>query len=76
MRAFKPNAADFLVTWHTDAMEASDLIQTCSVILAWVGHAFVYVQFTSSSHISLQTFTLEGTFCVYTLSSMFARVCT
>lgn len=67
---------DSLVPWHTDAMEASDLIQTGSVILAWVGHAFVYVQFTSSSHISLQTFTLEGTFCVYTLSSMFARVCT
>ena len=66
----------FWITWHTDAMEASNLIQTGSIILAWVGHALVYVQFTLSTHISLQTFTLEGTFCVYTLSSMCTRVCT
>lgn len=46
-------------TWHTDAVESSNLVKTGSVILAGVGHAFIHIHLTARSFIPLQTLALE-----------------
>lgn len=63
-----------LISWHTDAVEASYLIQAGGVIMARVRHAFIDVHLTTRSFIPLKTFTLERAFGVEAATSMFARV--
>lgn len=57
-------------TWHTDAMEAADLIQAGGIIVARVGHAFIDVHLTTGSFIPLQTLALERAFCVDTATTV------
>lgn len=57
-------------TWHTDAVEAADLIQAGGIIVARVRHAFIDVHLTTGSFIPLQTLALERTFCVDTATTV------
>lgn len=57
-------------TWHTDAVEATDLIQTGGIIVARVRHAFIDVHLTTGSFIPLQTLALERAFCVDTATTV------
>lgn len=63
-----------LISWHTDAVEPSNLIQTGGVIMAGVRHAFIDVHLATRSFIALKTLTLERAFGVEAATSMFARV--
>lgn len=57
-------------TWHTDAVEAADLIQAGGIVVARVRHAFIDVHLTSGSFIPLQTLALERAFCVDTATTV------
>lgn len=46
-------------TCHANAAEASDSVQTGSIILAWAGQALVDIEFTASPYVALRTLTLE-----------------
>lgn len=61
-------------TWHTDAVEPSNLIQTGGIIMARIRHAFVDVHLATRTLISLKTFTLERAFGVEAAAAMFTRV--
>lgn len=63
-----------LVSWHTDAVKPSNLVQTCGVVVAWIRHAFVDIHLTARSFIPLETLTLERTFGVEAAPAMFTRV--
>lgn len=57
-------------------MEASNLVQAGSIILARAGHALVDVEFASSPYVALKTLTVEWAFSVQTLPSMLTWVWT
>lgn len=61
-------------TWHTDAVEAANLVQAGGIIMAGIGHAFVDVHLTTGSFIPLQTLTLERAFSVDTATTVFTRI--
>lgn len=61
-------------TWHAQTCEASNLIQTGCIILAGVRMTLIDVHLTTRPCIALQTFTVEGTICVHTLSCMLTRI--
>lgn len=61
-------------TWHTDAVEAANLVQAGGIIMAGIGHAFVDVHLTTGSFIPLQTLTLERAFRVDTATTVFTRI--
>lgn len=61
-------------TWHTDALELPDLVQTGGFIQARVGQTLIDVQLTARPHVALQALALERAFGVETLSCVFTRV--
>lgn len=64
------------VTWHTDAVEASYLVEAGGFVLAGVGKALVDVVFTASSREAGLTLTLERSLGVQALPSVFTGVAT
>lgn len=64
------------VTWHTDAVEASYLVEAGGFVLAGVGEALVDVVFTASPREAGLTLTLERTLGVQALPSMLTGVAT
>lgn len=63
-----------LISWHTDAMEPSNLIQACGVIKARIGHAFIDVHLAARAFIPLETLALEGAFGVKAATTMLTGV--
>lgn len=63
-----------LVTWHTDAVEPSNLVQAGGIIVARIRHALVDIHLTTRALITLETLTLEGAFGVQAATTMFTRV--
>lgn len=62
------------LTWHTDAVEPSDLVQAGGIIMARIGHALIHIHLTARSLVSLETLTLEGAFSVKAAATMLTRV--
>lgn len=57
-------------TWHTDAVEAANLVQAGGVIMARIRHALIDVHLTTGSFIPLQALTLERAFSVDTATAV------
>ena len=49
------------LTFHTEALEVSDLVEACTVVLARMGQAFVDVELAAIAHVALRTVTLHAT---------------
>lgn len=62
------------VSWHTDAVETSNLVQAGGIIMARIRHAFIDVHLTTRPFVSLETPTLERAFGVEAAATMFTRV--
>lgn len=63
-----------LVSWHADAVEASDLVQAGGIVVAGVRHALIDVHLTARALISLETLALERTFGVEAAPAMLTGV--
>lgn len=61
-------------TWHTDAVETTNLVQAGGIIMARIRHAFIDVHLTTGSFIPLQTLALERAFSVDTPTAVFAWI--
>lgn len=61
-------------TWHTDAVEAANLVQAGGIIMARIRHAFIDVHLTTGSFIPLQTLALERAFSVDTATTVFTWI--
>lgn len=61
-------------TWHTDAVEAPNLVQAGGIIMARIRHAFIDVHLTTGSFIPLQTLTLERAFSVDAATTVFTWI--
>lgn len=67
-------AEQTLVPWHTDAVEAPNLVQAGGIIMARIRHAFIDVHLTTGSFIPLQTLTLERAFSVDAATTVFTWI--
>lgn len=63
-------------TWHADAGELPDTVQTGGVVLTGHGQTFVDVDLAARARVTPATLTLEGAFCVHALPKVLAWVCT
>lgn len=61
-------------TWHTDAVEPSNLVQAGGIIVARIRHTFIDIHLATRAFVSLKTFTLERAFGVQAATTMLTRV--
>lgn len=61
-------------TWHADAVESSNLVQACGIVLTGVGHALVDIHLAPRALITLETLALERAFSVQAAPTVLARV--
>lgn len=61
------------LTWHANASECAGIVETASIILAWMTFAFVHIGFTSRTSESLRTIASKRTGCIHANAVVFAR---
>ena len=62
------------LTWHADAVEASDLVEAGGVVVAGIGHALVDVHLAARALVTLETLALEGALGVQATAAVLAGV--